>query len=268
MRSTGLSAAKVAIASLLLIVPALVFLAFSDRGDARWTAQSQIFHRGRTWVETEAVKLSSRGMLEPVAAAEAMTVDQLLQDWEVGLAAKNFFVADRPDTQLLKLEYTSEDPSQALRVVTAVSDRYINEAALIEVPGEARQRLLDLEAGHTTELRAVTERMESLDESSVSYAGARSTQEGLEEAIEAVQMQRAALTNDNRTIVSSEIVASPFLLPQGDSNALSQFLLGLALGAFLAGSFLLLALHGEKRFTENRGTLLGNAQEAPQAFQR
>lgn len=256
------------IAAMLLVLPALVFFAFSDRGDAGWTAQSQIFYNGRGWIETESVKLSSYGMLEPTAAAEGMTVDEFLSNWEAGVIDENFAVADRPGTQLLKLEYTSEDASQAVRVVTAITDRYLDSAATIKVPGEARQQLLDLEADHVLELRSVVERIESLDESSIAYIDAWATKEGLEEAIDAVKIQRATLSDDNRTILSSELVASPFLLPQQQSNALNQTLTGLALGALLAGSFLVLAFYGEKRSTENRAMRSGNAQEAPQAFQR
>ncbi len=264
-----LSVGKIVLATLLLVVPTLVFFAMSDRGSAGWTAQSQIFHGGTTWIETEVVKLNSVGMLSPAAAIEGLTVDQLLADWSVGDYLGNYPAIGLTDREpILTLEYTSDDATQSLRVVTAVTSRYMSTATPLVDLDENRRRLAVLENAHVQELDVLTERLGQLDESTLAYGDVFSSRLLLEEALEAVRLRLDQLSTDDRSVSGSRVVVDPFLLPQNESNSVSQTFQGLALGALLSGSFLLLVSYGDRRSTESLLMQPAPGQEAPQAFPR
>ena len=259
---------KAFIAALLLLVPALLFFAFSDRGDDRWTAQSQIFHGGIDFIEAEEARLNSVELLTPVAEAEGLSLEELQQDWDAGIVTDDFFATDRPDTQLLKLEFVNEDPGRTLRVVTAITNAYLADAVPLANLDDTRRQLLELEESHLVALSELLARIETLDADTVAFDDARSTQATLEDAIVDVRELREEVNDTDRVMIGSELVASPFLLPQESSNAVSQTLLGLALGVLLAGSFLVLVHYGERRSTENLSRRSANAQEAPRASQQ
>ncbi len=268
MRYPHLSIAKWLLAAVLVLTPAIIFFALSEKGSSGATAQAQIFHGGTTWVDTEIIKIRSFGNVAPAASLEDETVEEILENLSVEAVEKGFAVRDRPDTRLLKLEYTNDDPATAMRVLTSITNMYMSSAAPLVDLEASRHRFSELEDAHIASLEALDQRIETLEVGSADYVDATWSRDAVVDALQDVAMQRSELGEDNRSTVGSEVVANPFLVPATPSNALRQTLLGLGLGALLAGTFLLVVRYGEGRSTENLSKRSANVPEAPQAFRQ
>ena len=87
-----------------------------------FAARSQITYQGDTWVETQSEAVKSPDLWLPVAIDENIDPVVFEANWDAGQVL---------GTQIIRFQYNSEDHDQALRVVDAVTTRYLAEFAAI-----------------------------------------------------------------------------------------------------------------------------------------
>lgn len=198
-----------------------------------FAAKSQIQYQGATWVETQSERVNSRTLLEPIAIAEDIPIDVFEANWEAGQVL---------GTEILQFQYASEDKEQALRVVEAVTNRYLAEfeAQADEIP----VALLDyqaLESNYVDQLAAATARTEELSDDigpngnpKPAYTAALQDRQTIQASLNAVRLQIAGFSIFNQNAQTPQLVTEPYLLrdpvaPLPGKRAVFGLLGGLAL---------------------------------------
>ncbi len=225
-----------AIGLVALVITALcaqVAYVVADLQPDVFAAESQIQYQGATWVETQSERVNSRTLLEPIAIAEDIPIDVFIANWNAGQVL---------GTEILQLQYASEDQEQALRVVEAVTNRYLAEfeAVAEEVPAA----LLDyqaLEENYVDQLAAATARTEELSDDigpngnpRPAYTAALQDRQTIQASLNAVRLQIAGFSIFNGAQNTPQLVTEPFLLsdpvaPLPGKRAIFGLLGGLAL---------------------------------------
>ncbi len=207
-----------------------------------WAARSQIQYQGATWVETQSERVNSRSLLEPIALAEGIPIDEFEAAWTGGQVL---------GTEILQFEYASEDPDQALAVVEQVTNRYLAEfqADADEVPAA----LLDyqaLEKQYSDQIAASAALVEELSDElgangqpKPAYNAALQSLQTDRASLNAVRLQIAGFGVFNRGIQTPELVTDPFLLSQPVAPLPGKrAIFGLIGGMALATAFVFVAL--------------------------
>ena len=105
---------------LLMLVGGQVGFFSSMLFEDRWLARAEVQYRGTAWTETQDVAIQSRSLVGPVAGDLGIPIKQFEERLSAGLV---------PGTQIIRVDYVSEDEDLALEVVSEVSGRYLGQAS-------------------------------------------------------------------------------------------------------------------------------------------
>lgn len=233
------------IALIALVITALcaeVAYVVADLQPDVFAAKSQIQYQGATWVETQSERVNSRTLLEPIAIAEDIPIDEFELHWDAGQVL---------GTEILQFQYASEDKEQALRVVEAVTNRYLAEfEAQADVVPTALLDYQALEQNYEDNLAAATARAEELSQEvgvngnpKPAYTAALQDRQTIQASLNAVRLQIAGFSVFNRTGQTPQLVTEPYLLrdPVAPLPA-KRAVFGLLGGLALATAFVFVAL--------------------------
>ena len=200
-----------------------------------FAARSEIQYRGETWVETQAEALRSEDLYLPIAAAEGIEPTDFLEDMVVGQV---------PGTQILGIEFHSQDARQALRIVETYTATYLERFEIAPV-SEAEtilatrialleQQLADVEAADlaidATNLdpNPTAEQLQYRAQATSLRLELGSLKEQLTEA----ELETIRLTNDQPTVSTAPFILDEPVEPKPVKRAVLGGLLGAVLGGF------------------------------------
>lgn len=206
-----------------------------------FAAKSQIQYQGATWVETQSEIVNSRTLLEPVALKEGIPIDEFVANWIAG---------QKLGTEILELQYNSEDKDQALDIVAAVTDRYLAD---FKTEAEERPKVIleyealadslrDQIAVKSAEVEELTKELRG-NIASPALTSALQDRAALNAAYQQVQLQIAGAGIFTQPANTPKLVTQPFLLgspvaPLPGKRAI----FGLVGGLALAAAFVFVAL--------------------------
>ena len=183
--------------------------AVADRGPTMFAAQAQVQYQGTSWVETQSERVKSRTLLEPVAIAHDIPIEEFEDNWEAGQV---------PGTQILQFAYRDPDVDTALSVVESVTARYLADAeVLASAPNPALVAYEDLEASLIDELTMIEAAIEDIagrvaDEPTTELNALYQEKTSIRAAIDSVRLAKINLGIFDRSELVPVLVTEPFTL--------------------------------------------------------
>ena len=116
--STALIIATIGICLAIIAIGAESAYMFEASKPDVFAARAEVHHRGVAWVESEIVALQSRSRVAPIAAPASVDIEEFDRNYSASIV---------PGTQVIRIEYASEDADAALSIVSRITSDYIAE---------------------------------------------------------------------------------------------------------------------------------------------
>ncbi|MEE9413820.1 MAG: hypothetical protein V3V01_00965, partial [Acidimicrobiales bacterium] len=189
----------------------------------------------------QSVVINSRTLLEPVALKEGIPIDQFEGNWIAG---------QKLGTEILELQYNSEDGDQALAIVAAITSSYLAD---FEAEAEVRPKVIveyealadslsEQIAAKSAEIADLTKELRG-NVASPALTAALQDRAALNASYQQVQLQIAGANVFIQQANTPVLVTQPFLLkePVGPLPA-RRAIFGVLAGLALAAAFVFIAL--------------------------
>ncbi len=224
--------AIVLLATVVVVLATQLAYAAANQGPTMFAARSQVQYQGSSWVETESERVKSRTLIEPVAIAHGISIDEFESNWDAGQV---------PGTQILQFEYRHAQPETALSVVESATSRYLAEAELLAAtPNPALQAYSELEQSLIEELAVIEASISALGtaEGSAQLTALFQEKASVRTAIDSVRLAKINLGLFDRSEVVPQVVTEPFSL----SDPVAPLPERQAVFGFLGGSLVAVAI--------------------------